>query len=828
MLSIILAYATDNQRSAQRLAGDLESHVAFTHVPVGKANEGPLLVELLPEDPQPVILLISSDFLQSPNCMYNAHPLFDGTREVLPVFIRSHHYDELADEVITSQTSLSNQADVMHYINHWQDRYIDLRAQADELSVAGGDTFQKYLRKIREASTQAEELLYLLKDKWSLTEEQFAANHYHQLFLFAERPRLWEDYKAYEETPVDVSGIPGLAMLGSNQEETSAPEEEPVLGADAGAAEEDERTAETTEPDTLEDPAVINDDLAASVVPLQEEAEVLPISGEHNEEPVVVTAETLSPEEQAATWVSRAWSMFDQGDAVAGLELLASGRDALPDHPILHYNHALLLVTATEDIAAAQEQLEGLLDKFPDHPEALFLNGELAEAGQDVDRARENWEQLSDTEPFYPDLNFRLGTLIDDHYPDDYLDAAAYLRRATKETGASGDAFYRYGRLLAGPIGRKKKAIKQLRRAIELAPNHADAHYLLAQLLKGRGDVAAAKNAFQVAASLNPKYQTMDNQAIFADPPAKPVTTASAADALAALKEDIAALEAELAAQNLATKTDMAPAAPPKKGAGKTALISGATSGIGRATARRLAADGYRLLLLGRRQERLDELSNELQTSFGTETFLIKVDVRHREEVRMVIANLPHSWKTIDLLLNNAGKAKGFDPIHTGDYEHWDEMIDVNLKGLLTLTREVSPLMVARQSGMIINVASTAGKEVYPNGNVYCATKHAVDALTYAMRLDLVKHGIRVGQICPAHVEETEFAVVRFDGDKERAKIYEDFKPLSSPDVAEAIYFMASQPAHVNIMDVVLQGTQQASSTVVDRSGRDRFSSEEE
>jgi NADP-dependent 3-hydroxy acid dehydrogenase YdfG len=155
-------------------------------------------------------------------------------------------------------------------------------------------------------------------------------------------------------------------------------------------------------------------------------------------------------------------------------------------------------------------------------------------------------------------------------------------------------------------------------------------------------------------------------------------------------------------------------------------------------------------------------------------------------------------------------------------------MIDVNLKGLLYLTRVFSPAMVARQSGMIVNVCSTAGKEVYPNGNVYCATKHAVDALTHAMRLDLVKYGIRVGQICPAMVEETEFSVVRYDGDTERAKIYEDFQPLRSPDVAEAIAFMITQPAHVNVLDMVIQGTQQASSTVVDRSGREKYATEEE
>ena len=177
--------------------------------------------------------------------------------------------------------------------------------------------------------------------------------------------------------------------------------------------------------------------------------------------------------------------------------------------------------------------------------------------------------------------------------------------------------------------------------------------------------------------------------------------------------------------------------------------------------------------------------------------------------------------------MNNAGKAKGFDPIHEGHLEHWDEMIDTNIKGLLYLTRAVTPGMVARRQGHVINVASTAGKEVYPKGNVYCATKFAVDALTKSMRLDLHRHDIRVSQVAPAHVEETEFALVRFDGDQEKANIYEGFQPLTSRDVAETVFFIAQQPAHVNILDVVLQGTQQASSTVIDRSGRDKYQEEE-
>ena len=254
---------------------------------------------------------------------------------------------------------------------------------------------------------------------------------------------------------------------------------------------------------------------------------------------------------------------------------------------------------------------------------------------------------------------------------------------------------------------------------------------------------------------------------------------------------------------------------------GPTVLITGATSGIGRATAELFARKGYRIIATGRRADRLESLWTELQNDFQSDAYTLEFDVREPESVRAALDSLPESWQTIDLLINNAGLARGFDPIHEGSLVDWDTMIDTNLKGLLYVTRTVSAQMVQRGSGTIINVASSAGKDVYANGNVYCATKHAVDALTRAMRLDLTKHGIRVGQVAPGHVEETEFAQVRFHGDEERAKIYEDFQPLKASDVAEAIYFMASRPAYVNIQDIVMYGQQQSGPSTVVRSGRE-------
>lgn len=252
---------------------------------------------------------------------------------------------------------------------------------------------------------------------------------------------------------------------------------------------------------------------------------------------------------------------------------------------------------------------------------------------------------------------------------------------------------------------------------------------------------------------------------------------------------------------------------------GKTVLITGASSGIGCATAKLFAMRGVKeLILCGRREHLLRALESQLKDK--TKITLLCFDIRDSQAVQAAMDQLNVMDKHVDILINNAGLAKGLDFIHEGNLDHWETMIDTNVKGLLYISRLISADMVERNEGHIINVCSTAGKEVYPKGNVYCATKFAVDALTKAMRQDLYKYNIRVGQVAPGHVEQTEFAINRFDGDQERANIYSDFTPLNAQDVAETIHFIASRPAHVNIQDVLLMSTQQGSATLVDRSGR--------
>jgi len=247
------------------------------------------------------------------------------------------------------------------------------------------------------------------------------------------------------------------------------------------------------------------------------------------------------------------------------------------------------------------------------------------------------------------------------------------------------------------------------------------------------------------------------------------------------------------------------------------AFVTGASAGFGKATAELFAAHGWDVVITGRRKTRLEVLERQLKEKFNIDVLTLAFDVRNPDEVKKAIDSLPEKWKQIDLLVNNAGLAAGLGPIHEGLLSDWEDMIDTNIKGLLYMTRSIAPMMVKNGKGHIINIGSIAGKEVYANGNVYCATKHAVDALTKATRIDLVSHGIKVTQIAPG-MAETEFSIVRFKGDDEKAKsVYKGLHPLTAQDIAETIWWVASRPAHVNINDIVIMPTAQANATTTIR-----------
>lgn len=249
----------------------------------------------------------------------------------------------------------------------------------------------------------------------------------------------------------------------------------------------------------------------------------------------------------------------------------------------------------------------------------------------------------------------------------------------------------------------------------------------------------------------------------------------------------------------------------------KIALITGASSGIGEATANIFAEHKYDLFLIARRAERLIELKKDLEDKYKVNVYFISLDLRDREALENAWKEVPAEWKKIDVLVNNAGLSLGLEPFFEGNVDDWENMIDTNIKSLLYVSKIVANEMIKNAKGHIINIGSIAGKESYPNGNVYCSTKAAVDSLTKSMRMDLVTKGIKVSAVHPGAVE-TEFSVVRFKGDQERAdNVYKGFEPLIANDIADVIYFMASRPAHVNVQDVLVMPTAQASATIINK-----------
>jgi NADP-dependent 3-hydroxy acid dehydrogenase YdfG/Tfp pilus assembly protein PilF len=841
--TIGIVYCKDNQAQADEIRSALGTAAEFHLFGAGTGADEPHLSELTADFEHPLLLLVSDNFLRNVNCMYEALPLLDEEREVLPIVLPGFRTNPETGTVETVPTSFERVSDIISYINLWQDRYLNLRKQKDDLSESGGEHFEHYLRKVKEISSEIGEFLRLLRQRWTLQYGQFTADAFHQFFIFAEREEDWEAFKLQYSAPETAaptipspelevtteapSALSGEDLLDTTEAQTE-PEEEPEEEEQEEqeeatvAAATAEMEAETPPVDVSQIPGMEMLNQREKSVPAEAAAAPTPAAPETDLPPSPPAPELTDKmvEKQAADWIAKAWKMADQGDYAAGARLLGTGIEAYPNRADLRYHLALLHTDWPEgDLDTAERELENVLRLEPGHTDARYLRADLADLADNRDLAIREFKQLAEQAPEYPELNYRLGLLLaqDPDYRDEALERLSY---ASENSDNKVDAAYQYASLLAQRPDPELRVATAFERVLDMDPQHPFAAYDLALLHHRNERAEAAKQYYLRAIAINPELHTAENdQAFGLTPPTATSPTMNEKDALSALKENIAHLEGLLreredqAAERARTE---------RPGHGKTVLISGATSGIGRATAVRFAAAGYRLILTGRRSERLEDLSKDLSEAHEIDCCTLNFDVRDQEATQHAIEELDEAWQDIDILINNAGKAKGFDPIHTGDIAHWDEMIDTNLKGLLYLTRAVSPGMVRRGRGMIVNVCSTAGKEVYPNGNVYCATKHAVDALTYAMRLDLHTHGIRVGQVCPAHVEETEFAKVRFDGDEDRAaKVYEDFQPLRSPDVAEAIYFIVSQPEHVNVLDIVLQGKQQAHSMVIDRSGRE-------
>lgn len=798
---LTLAYSSENAQAAATMEQQLQSAgYAFRHFVNNKDEDKHSLFDRLEGAEGKVVVLISDNFLKSTSCMNGALRFFqNNVARVLPVVVEGVAVDEATGTTVAIPAHFERVSDIIQYINYWQDRYLDVRRQKRHLEGIDEEGFNAHLKVMRDISSEIGEFLRWLRSAEYVHLADLQSSNYERFFRFTgDEDKLWnfQTPPASHDTPpttdrpldtadlpdIDLSDIPGISLLPD--EPMAEPEDEPVPPAE-----------------TVHEPQTDPDADLAETIPAETEMPAAPEvidEAPASDEPAIEAATSAQPVENEdltppAPEIRNPETVGSRQETVGGSNLEPEIRDLEPE--------------TTPPSWEAQ------------NPDDLLRVGAEAEFHGDFAAARAAYSQLTQSDPEIADAWFRLGALLAEHYPGEEAYAAQCFETAIQLAPSDAEAHYQYG-VLMSETGDNESAGAAFRTALQLQPRHPFVWYDLALLHHRLGAAEEAYAAYQNAVINNPELKTPQNDMAFEYLRTTHATKAAEIieqeqTALAEMRENLNRLESLLKEREEELQRLTA-----RPVSDQTVFITGATSGIGKATAIKFAQHGFRLLLCGRRAERLEEVKSQLETEFGVPVHVFVLDVRNAEAVQQAIDHLPAEWADIDILINNAGKAKGFDFIHEGSLEHWDEMIDTNLKGLLYVTRAVSPRMVARRKGFIINVGSTAGKEVYPKGNVYCASKFAVDALTKAIRYDLHTHNIRVGQVSPGHVEETEFAVVRFDGDAERAKIYNDFKPLTSADVAEAIYFMAAQPPHVNIQDILMLGTQQAGNMLIDRSGR--------
>jgi len=935
-MGFILAYCKENQNIAYEIDAKLSLvGIEFDHVAGDEITGDYGLQAQLKERKEPILLLVSDNFLRSTECMYQALFMLQAsehTNQIQPVVIdgRKRQPDGSYQPVLTTFERVSN---VIQYMNYWQERYLDLRKLKREATDANLlEKLEGQLKIVRSTSSEVGEFLRILRGVDFWTFDQMAHNDFKLFFETLDAPNLHQDYQEKIKTtkivlpeitedepdpeeffngpvPIDPvsmvkddpinlaaeSAIPGTAQtkeeiptlektetdqppiseseilenitakekVPSNQNSPETKEEEDQEDAEIDAVinqlnveqvlknsyhvadkgplldrllehqkekmkeeqhehnfaqnkneSELDRYLRDLSVDELkkEDPQATPKDIIDDI--FDDEAEdgkedIFSINEVPNDIPPVTVGAFDSVGEEA---VQRAKNLIDEGDTEEGLELLKVLVDRYPDNTRLRFLYATFLASPAEEFDTASDQLKLITQSDPAFLDAYILLATLAEQREDWLLAKGYYEKVLGIDTRQPLVHYRLGKLLQAHFRGQLEKATNSFYHSLQLDPANVDARFQYAILLQDVRDDAKGAIKELENVLSFEPGNSEAYFKLAQILYQIGKRKKASRAYHLSWQFDPALRTEGNDKIYQyrkkdKKKQKKKKKKKNRMAKKSFSQDIPFEIADLEAKgNGAILT-------------KTVLITGATSGIGRATAELFAKHGYRLILTGRRTTRLETIKTIYTKKYNAQIQILPFDVRDPMAVKKAINELGEDFQNVDILINNAGLAKGFSSIHEGDLADWETMINTNIKGLLYMTRCLAPLMVKRRQGHIINVSSSAGKEVYPNGNVYCATKHAVEALTKAMRLELHQYNIRVGQVSPGHVEETEFAFVRFE-DKEKAKIYEDFQPLRASDVAESIYFIATRPAHVNIQDIQLFGTQQANNIFIDRSGR--------
>jgi len=847
MSTIHLVYAPENIDLAEQITRDIgRIGIPFRHITV-RADESPGQLATTAEAADgPVLWLLTDNFLKNHACMAGALDMFrslNGRNSLLTVVADGRKLLEDGRTFEPVPTRFDRVVHAIQYMNHWQTIYLDRTERLSEVPPDQREQYDRDLEVLRRIANEIGELFSALRDAGYISLSELLADDYARFFSHFQLNDWHSQYRRLAALDHEAPPPPPVAI-----EHPTPVAQAPVF---AGPL-----VPQYTEPETdLPHPEANGSSLLEHLI----EPEQTPAAAPTPEPISVQTAEAHSEsvqetsEQEIRQTVKDAWFWLERGHHDRGLELFRVAMEQNPHHETLQaeyrraldqygQNHSGAQEPAPEpaNIATPQPEPETLQSSNPPtlqpsnpKPETVptqpaeadsyLAMGENALAKGDYLLAKYCWDRVTDLNPQYPGIYRKLAELTSDFLTDYRETAAYYLDEAIAAEPEAADLHYRLAVLLRDHLDQPDKARRHLGDVVVLDPGHAGAWLALARFSLEAGDQKQAESLYRHAVSLDASLQTAEDDAFFhsrQEQPAEvpeselPQPEPEQAQEPEPLPDDQPSNLPTLELSNL-------PTLQPETFQPLTVLITGATSGIGRATAELFARHGHRLILVGRRAERLDALRQHFADDYRNEAVLtLPFDVRDAAAVAAYLENLPEEWQEIDVLLNNAGLAKGLAPIHEGSLEHWNTMIDTNIKGLLYVTRAVAPGMVRRRRGHIINIGSSAGKEVYPNGNVYCATKFAVEALTRGMRMDLYTHGIRVSQVSPGHVEETEFALTRFDGDAERAQIYKDFQPLKASDVAEAIYFAATRPPHVNVQDIWLFPAQQAASTMIDRSGR--------
>lgn len=757
MNRIILAYSHHNADLAQHIDRQLSRiGIPFEHASERLPGE---LASQISGSGEPALLLITDNFLKDRACMTGMLAAIQSLTADQPLLVVVA--EGVNEQGQTVPTHIDRMVNALQYMNFWQNAWLDISTQYQHAEGIEKQVLEAELDAVRTIANQVGDFISLIRDRGYLSREQMEADDY---VIFFVKFGLSDWHGQYRRL---------VSQADENQQIVEAPHlpEMPLTGGLLAPEPIEEPAVQETTPDPVPE---------MPPAPQPEPQEEPNYNAVEEEEAADDQTEPYNHSSEIEQAVRDAHFWLEKGYIDRGIELLQLASEQYPEDERLatEYQTALAQYKPEDTLAEESEPVEPEPTAEKTAPEntneakSYDLMGDMAAGKGDYLFAKYCWDRVAELDPAFPGIYRKLGLMTSEHLQDYRETAVHYLNKALETNSLDAEVLMALAQH-SSQNNAKEEAQTWYERAIAIDENVKNADH-------DRLYLAEQEDETPPAAFVEPVPEAPVNET----------------------PEEIPALTI------------------PEKPAGPLVLITGATSGIGKATAELFARNGYRLILTGRRVERLVALKNTFEAEFNSDVLLLPFDVRDAGAVEAALSNLPDSFRNIDILVNNAGLAKGFSPIHEGDLGHWDAMIDTNVKGLVYVSRIVAQGMVQRRSGHIINVGSIAGKEIYPNGNLYCASKAAVDALTKAMRYDLFTYNIRVGQVSPGHVEETEFAINRFDGDAERAKIYNDFQPLSAADIADAIYYMVTRPPHVNIQDMYMFSTQQASAVAVNRSGR--------